>query len=447
MNQNLKKAASIIAVTAMSMAGLAACGSKNKSGDSAKGGKVYYLNFKPEAEDAWKSLAAKYQSETGVETKVVTAASNTYESTLKSEMDKDEAPTLFQVNGPVGLATWESYCADMSDTEPYAQLNDQSVALKNADGTVVAVPYVNETYGIIYNKDLLNKYFALSDAKVKSVDEIKSFDKLKEVADDIQSHKADLGVDGAFTSAGFDSSSDWRFKTHLANMPLYYEFKDDNVTTEPATIKGTYLNNYKNIFDLYITDSTTDPSLLSSKTETDAETEFSGNKAVFFQNGTWAWTNLQKAGMSADSLGMLPIYIGAPGEENQGLTTGSENYWCINNNASDADKQATKDFLKWLITSDEGKSALTNDMGFVTPFKSMNDEETDNPLVKIAKADTANSATKSVNWVFSMIPSENWKNDLGSALLNYAQGTGSWDDVQKAFVDNWATEYNLAHES
>ena len=86
-------------------------------------------------------------------------------------------------------------------------------------------------------------------------------------------------------------------------------------------------------------------------------------------------------------------------------------------------------------------------MGFVTPFKSMNDEETDNPLVKIAKADTANSATKSVNWVFSMIPSENWKNDLGSALLNYAQGTGSWDDVQKAFVDNWATEYNLAHES
>ena len=97
------------------------------------------------------------------------------------------------------------------------------------------------------------------------MDEIDNFDTLKAVADDMQSRKDELGIKGAFTSAGFDSSSDWRFKTHLANLPLYYEFKDDNVTEQPATIKGTYLPNYKKIFDLYITDSTTDPTQLSAR--------------------------------------------------------------------------------------------------------------------------------------------------------------------------------------
>lgn len=431
----------MVAIAAMSVGTLAACGSSSSSSDSE--GKVYYLNFKPEANDAWQALAKKYTEKTGVEVKVQTAASGTYEQTLKSEIAKSEAPTLFQVNGPVGYQNWKSYTADMSDTEPYSQLIDQSVALKDGD-KVVGVPYAMETYGLIYNKDILNKYIATDGAKIKSVDEIDNFDTLKAVADDMQSKKDELGIQGAFTSAGFDSSSDWRFKTHLANLPLYYEFKDDNITEQPATIKGTYLPEYKQIFDLYLKDSTTAPTQLSSKTGDDATSEFSLGEAAFYQNGTWAWSDLNKNGMEADSLGMLPIYIGVKGEENQGLATGSENYWCINDKASDADKQATKDFLKWVITDEAGIESLSSDMGLTTPFKSFSDVESDNPLIQAAVADQ-NSGKTAVSWNFTMMPSEEWKNQLGSALLEYAQGTGDWDAVKSAFVDGWKTEYDAAH--
>ena len=425
-------------VASLVVSGLAGCGS-SQSGDGK--GKVYYLNFKPEINDEWQALAKAYTEATGVEVTVVTAASDTYESTLRSEITKDDAPTLFQVNGPVGLKTWEEYCDDMSDTEPYNQLKDQSQALKNSDGTIVAVPYVEESYGIIYNKDLLTKYTQLSGAKISSVDDIKSFDKLKQVADDIQARKAELGVEGAFSSAGFDSSSDWRFAGHLANMPLFYEFRDDNITDQPATIKGSYLDNFKRIFDLYTIDSTTDRTLLSSKTVDDSTTEFATGKSVFYQNGTWAWDALKKAGVASDSVGMIPIYIGVPGEENQGLAMGSENYWCVNKDASDADKQATKDFLKWLVTSDDAKTALTDHMGFITPFKTMQNMVPDNPLSKAAADDANNPDTYNVDWVFERIPSTDWKSNLGSALLNYAQGTGDWNAVRTAFVDGWATEY------
>ena len=441
MNRTVKSAVAVAAVAAMSLGALAACGSST-SGDDAKG-KVYYLNFKPEAADQWAALAKEYTKEKGVDVKVQTAASGTYEQTLKSEIAKTEAPTLFQVNGPVGYQNWKKYTADMSNTDVYKELTNQDVALKDGD-KVVGVPYVMETYGLIYNKDILNKYFALDGAKATSMDEIDNFDTLKAVADDMQSRKDELGIKGAFTSAGFDSSSDWRFKTHLANLPLYYEFKDDNVTEQPATIKGTYLPNYKKIFDLYITDSTTDPTQLSAKTGDDANSEFALGEAAFYQNGTWAWTDLQKAGMKAESVGMMPIYTGVKGEEKQGLATGSENYWCINDKASDADKKATEDFLSWVITSDTGKKAISQDMGFTTPFKTFDDVKFDNPLTEAAVEDQK-SGTTQVSWNFTMMPSEEWKNKVGQALLEYAQGTGKWDAVKTAFVDGWASEYEASH--
>ncbi len=444
-----KKIIAMLLCTAMVGGMVAGCGSSGSSDEgskSAKGaakGKVYYLNFKPEQADQWVDLAEKYTEETGVQVDVQTAASGTYESQLKSEMAKDEAPTLFQVNGPVGLATWKDYCYDLSDSAIYKDLQSDDYALKDGD-EVKGIAYVIETYGLIYNKALLNKYFELPDAEITSIDDLNNFDALKKVADGIQAHKDDLGVEGAFTSAGMDSSSDWRFKTHLANLPIYYEYKDEGISSTDA-IKGTYLDNYKQIWDLYLKDSTCDPSMISSKTGDDAASEFALGEAVFYQNGTWAYNDIKDNEVADEDLGMLPIYIGVDGEEDQGLCTGSENYWCVNKNASEEDIQATLDFLQWVVESDEGRDGMANEMGFVTPFTTFDEYLPANPLVE-ANSEYTKAGKTPVSWNFTTMPSEQWKNDLGSALLEYAQGTGQWDAVQKAFVDGWATEYAAANE-
>jgi len=406
-------------------------------------GSVYYLNFKPEQDQQWQDLAKLYTEKTGVPVTVVTAASGTYENTLRSEIEKADAPTLFQVNGPVGLKTWESYCMDLKDTALYTNLKSDDFALLK-DNAVLGVAYVIETYGIIYNKTLLAKYCALPNAVIKDASEIVNFKTLKAVADDIQARKDEMGVMGAFTSAGMDSSSDWRFKTHLANLPIYYEYKADGIGSTDA-IKGTYLDNYKMIWDLYLTDATCEPSLIGAKTGEDALADFTLGDAVFYQNGTWAYGDCIKAGMTDADLGMLPIYIGVEGEENQGLCTGSENYWCINKNAKPENIDATKAFLEWVITSDEGRDALANKMGFVTPFKTFDAGYTaNNALIKAADEYIAAGKT-AVKWTFTTMPSENWKNGVGAALLEYAQGTGEWSGVVTAFVDGWKTEYAAAN--
>ena len=395
---------------------------------------VYYLNFKPEQDAQWQELAKVYTEKTGVPVTVVTAASGEYETTLMSEIEKSDAPTLFQVNGPVGLANWTDYCYDLSGTALMEHLNSEAFALKEGDA-VKGIAYVIETYGIIANTKLLEK-------AGYTVADITNFETLKKVAEDIQARKAELGLDGAFTSAGMDGSSDWRFKTHLANMPIYYEYQADGIGTTGA-IKGTYLDGYKAIWDLYINNATCEPALLASKTGNDAVAEFVGEKAVFYQNGTWAWNDVKALG--AENITMLPIYIGAEGEENQGLCTGTENFWCVNAEADQEDIDATIAFLDWVVHSDEGRKAMSQDMGFVVPFKSFTGEYASaNPLVAVDTALTAAGKTP-VSWNFPTMPSEEWKNGVGSALTAYAAGTGDWNAVVTAFVDGWKTEYDLTH--
>lgn len=392
-------------------------------------GKVYYLNFKPEADEAWQNLAKAYTEETGTEVTVVTAASGQYETTLQSEMAKSDAPTLFQVNGPVGLKNWKDYCYDLKDSDIYSQLTSDAYTLKDGE-SVPGIAYVIESYGLIVNKTLLEK-------AGYTLDDIKSYDQLKTVADDIQSKKDELGIKGAFTSAGMDASSDWRFKTHLANLPIYYEYKDEGVD-DAAELKGTYLENYKNLFDLYITDSTCDRAELSAKTADDSRNEFVNSEAVFYQNGSWEYAELAKT-FSDEELAMIPIYFGVD-DENQGLATGTENYWCVNKNASEEDIQATLDFMNWCVTSETGTKSMAEDMGFTIPFKTA--VAPTNVFVKQDLENTEAGLTP-VSWNFTTMPSEEWKNGVGTALTAYAAETGSWDDVVSAFVDNWAMEKAL----
>lgn len=442
--KNVKRLFALGMATALAVGTLTGCGSDNNntnnagngSGSTAAGGSVYYLNFKPEQDEQWQALAKTYTEQTGTKVTVVTAASGNYETTLMSEMGKSGSPTLFQVNGPVGLANWKDYCYDLSGTAVFNELTSEDYALKDGD-SVAGIAYVIESYGLICNKTLLKE-------AGYTVDDIKSFADLKKVAEDITARSSELGF-SAFTSAGMDGSSDWRFKTHLANLPIYFEYKEDGIGSTDA-IKGTYLDAYRAIWDLYVNNSTCAGKDLAAKTGDDSRNEFLNKQAVFFQNGSWEYGNLVGENkFTDDDLAMIPIYIGVGDEANQGLCTGTENYWCVNKDADPADIQATLDFLYWCVTSEEGTSSMADDMGFVIPFK--NAKESANLFVKQDREYTAEGKTP-VSWNFPTMPSEEWKNGVGSALTAYAadETNANWDAVVSAFVDGWATEYQLANQ-
>ena len=428
---------------------VSACGKKNETYmNSAKADNtVYFLNFKPEIADIYKEIAQKYEAEKGVKVKVVTAASNTYETTLKSEIAKSDAPTIFQINGPVGYQSWAKYCKDLSDTKLYDYLSDKDLAIKNSGG-VFGIPYVVEGYGIIYNNAIMEKYFALKDkaVSISKAEEITSFKLLKEVVEDMTKHKQELGIDGVFASTSMSGGEQWRWTTHLLNMPIYYEMKDisDESTISTAynakTIDFKYADNFKNVFDLYINNSTTEKGLLSGKSVEDSMSEFALGKAAMVQNGNWAWEQISKVKgntVKADDIKYLPIYIGIDGEEKQGLCIGTENYLAINKNVSEQKQKASVEFLEWLFSSETGKDYAVNKLNFISPFNTFKENERpDDPLAReVIKWMEKDKTT--VEWVFNSFPSQEFKDDFGNALLEYVQGTKSFDDVKKVTVDSW----------
>ena len=92
--------------------------------------------------------------------KVVTAASGNYESTLKSEIAKSDAPTLFQINGPVGYQAWKDYCANLKDTKFYQELTDKELVITGEDGGVYGVPY-NELLRYQFHSCKTDKFSSL----------------------------------------------------------------------------------------------------------------------------------------------------------------------------------------------------------------------------------------------------------------------------------------------
>ena len=403
---------------------------------SAAEGKVYYLNFKPEADEAWQKLAETYTAQTGVPVTVVTAASGTYSQTLTAEMDKGaNAPTLFQNGNQQGIETWDGFMLDLADTELAAELTTNDFNLYGAEGELYAIGYCYEAFGIITNKALLEK-------AGYTVADITNFESLKKVAEDIHARKDELGFD-AFSPAGLDGSSSWRFSGHLANMPLYYEFRDNGVTSQPATITGAYLDGFKNIWDLYINNSSVEPTQLASSTGDESLAAFGEGKAAFYQNGTWEYANLTgKYGMKAEDLVMLPIYIGVEGEENAALPCGTENCWAVNSQASEADQKATLDFLKWVVTGEEGTTMMAEQFGPI-PFKAA--KASDNVFFNDANKYIAEGKYV-VSWAFNYTPNvDTWRAGVVAAMTQYSAGTGSWDDVVTAFVQGWATQIGRAH--
>ena len=418
----MKKALSLLLIAILCVGLFAGCAGGEK-------GRVYWLNFKPESDEVLQEFAKMYTEETGVEVKVLTAASGTYNQTLLAEMDKAEAPTLFVIGNQNAVKEWKDYALNLKDSAIAKELNTDAYNMYDEDGNLVSIGYCYECYGIIVNPTLIEK------AGYK-MDDLKNFEGLKKVAEDIHKRAKELGFD-AFSASDMDDSSSWRFTGHMANLEYYYESRDAGGWKEcPAEIKGTYMENFKNLYDLCINNSMTPAKELATGGH-DAQNQFKTGKAAFYVNGSWEYSAVAEAVPNAT---MIPYYAGVKGEEKAGLNCGTENYWAINSKVSKADQKATMDFMVWCVTNEEASRKLVDTFG-VMPYKSA--AESTNGFLAAANKYSADGCYV-MDWATNYQPNvDEYRKALVSALnaYNANQTEANWAKVKTAFVDGWAYQY------
>ena len=403
--------------------------SKKKSSDPY----VYYINFKPESDTILQELAKLYTEKTGIKVTVVSTVGQNYGELLSKGISDSKPATLFVEGGLQQLAQYADHAYDLTGTKVVEELNTDDYKMIDKEGKLVGIGYCFESFGLIVNTELLEK-------AGHKIEDIKNFATLKEIVEDIHSRAKDLGFD-AFTSSGLDDSSSWRFSGHLSNVPLFYESRDDgNWDKAPATIKGTYLPNYKNLWDLYIKNSAYSPDTLKTGNY-NAEEEFGNKKAVFYQNGNWEYDALVNTyKLDPSKLTMIPLYSGVKGEENAGLSSGTENYWIVNKKAPEEAIKATLEFMYWLVTDAEATQKLATTFGSI-PFKKAFPPEN----VFLEKANQLVEEGKyTMLWAFNFTPNHSeWRKDLVEALDTYSKDSSdkNWELVKTAFVDGWEKQY------
>lgn len=435
-------------IGALLLAGCFAAGLMSGCGKEEKN-EIVLMNFKPEAKEAYQTIADEYYKQTGVEVKIVSPEDGTYDETLAEMMEGKEQPAIIQLNGYVSYEKWKDYCENLISSSLYTDMTDQSMVISGAT-TIDAVPFALEGYGIIYNDAILQKYFLLEEkgTDFTSVSEIDSYNEFEKLVQDMTAHKEELGIEGVFASTSLAENERWRWSNHLSNLPLFYEIGKQTsygnymiATIATREIKFTYENEFKNIFDLYIENSCSPKNQLVNKTTEDSMVEFATGKCAMVQNGSWSYQQIASAEgkvVEDGDIKIMPIYIGAPGESSQGICISTESYYAVNKNVSEEEKEEAIAFLEWMYTTDEGAAMVANELGFYAPYKKFNKMEYSNPLVSEVLEWNERADISNVPWIFPSYPSEVFKDALGRDLLEYVEQNITWKALVTNTKENWA---------
>ena len=388
---------------------------------------IVYWNDLPALDEALQSLAAAYTAQTGTEVEVRTIDRESYAETLSAAFDAGEAPAVFCMRGPVDLHAWGGYALDLSGAAVAEESSNDDYRLYDNSGALLGLGFDEETYGMVVNTELLSRLGY-------TVEALNGFNSLKAISDGVHIRAGELGFD-AFAPASLMGEEARELADHLFNIPLYYEFRNDGVTTPPATVSGSFLPYLRWLWDLELMDSKVNTALLIQYDEDVAMQAFFEGRAMFYPQGSWAYDRLA-AGMDASQLRMVPLYCGAPGEENMGLSTGCRDYWAVNGSLSAEEQQAALDFLYWIVSSADNCKTLAQGVSSV-PFKAA--PASTNPFLVEAAA-RAEQGQTNLTWMFNYTPEDPiWRNAVLDALARYGMDPVEmyWAEMTGTFTEAW----------
>ena len=459
----MKKLLSLL-LAALLLLSFAACGDRrtdtgndstadntSQTDTPSKATSLSILSASPELTGAFEEIAAAYRTKTGVTLQLQSQPAETYRNTLLAALDRAEAPVLFALTSEEELEQVSDRCADLQGTALATFLADKSLALTDK-GRLQAIPVDVTAYGLLYNKAVTDRYFALKDKKTSyaSMDEITDYEKFKALVHDMAAHKQELGINAVFADLPLGNDGDWL--SHASSAAVYADVKDEDSMLMRA-VRG--LRNFafsvgdkvKDAFDLLFDNTVSGRKKLDTVTGADAMKEFATGKTVFLYTGSDSYDRLKKVDGSVlkdEDLHFLPLYLGLDGEDAMGLTVDTTHYLAINDKASDAQKQAAVDFLEWLFSAEDGKRFVKEKLGFNAPFNTFKEGElSDDPLKTETLRHLSKDGETAMPDLSRAYPGGTFRTDVGGSLLQYTRGEKGWDD----FVSDVKTMWNRAVEA
>lgn len=409
-----KKIFSLVMAASLAVGTLAGCGGQTAAGGSSSasgsssGKTVKVFQLKVEINDALQQLAQEYEKETGVKIDITTVGGGAdYGASLKAEFQKGTEPDIFMIQGAGDYKVWQDKIDELTDQEWVKNAVNGTLDTVTIDKKIYGMPAATEGYGLIYNKEILDK----AGIDPSSIDTI---DKLKDAFKTLDSKKADLGIDNVVS---YTTKETWVTGNHTFNMALASQQDPDKFTKDYIAGTADIVNNqgckdWANLVELlckYGGGKTLDTIDYSTQVA-----NFALGKTAFIQQGNWIASDLDKLEAKFD-MGFVPLAINNDTKISGAIPVGVPMYWVVNKDSS-VNKEA-KAFLDWMVTSKTGQESLVNDMNMIPAFKNF-DVESKNPLNK--SITEYNKAGKTLKWAFTNLPDGFTRDKIGPLFSTFA---------------------------
>ena len=362
---------------------LAACGhgDEESSAEEVLTGTVRYMNSDPALQESWQRIAEAYTAERGVPVEIISSGTENYMTDLNYALNSGSAPVLFDVHSAAEFRQVEPICKNITGQKVLNQVITNAFSLSkdfvwNATENFGAVGYSIDSYGFLVNRVLLEKAgYHFSD--------LKDLASLSAAAADIQSRAGELGITGAFSAV--DSAV---FCSNLYNACAFPTLETDGYANPqfledvPGQMRG--------LIDVI----TANGAGLSSYNDLNS---FIQGRTVFCPATVSDYSAEMEAGIGYENVGFIPLYCGVGKEEDQGLCTNANRFWCVNENASEEDQKAALDFISWVAEEEISNDILADEMGICTPF--VNAKIPRNPLIAMMNESLATRKNPVVNYL------------------------------------------------
>ncbi|MEK3888689.1 ABC transporter substrate-binding protein [Bacillus sp. FSL K6-3431] len=407
---------------------LAGCSTGEKENDSADSGKkvtVDVFQFKVEFKKQFEELAKQYE-EVNPDVKVniqTVGGGNDYASALKAKFASGDEPAIFNINGIVDIQQYRDRLADLSETEAAKSALEGTLAGVEEDGQVLGLPYNQEGYGLIYNKDIF---------KEAGVDpeSITSMEDLIKAVETIDGKKEELKLDAVFA---FPAKEKWVTGNHAASVFLASDFDNDVLKAyEAKEVAFSNSDAFKQYIDLQ-NEYSVQP-VMSLDYSQQVEELFSTERVAIIQQGNWVYPTVEEMDpeLAESGIGIMPIPLN--GEMN--MPVGVPNFWAVNKKVDEEVQKAAGEFLDWMYTSEEGKEASLTEFKFIPAYEGYDTEKISDPLSKEIYEYAEKGQT--TGWVFQSYPIGWGENVLGAELQKYLSDKATWEETIQKTQDEWA---------
>lgn len=339
----MKKIIALVMALTMVFA-LAACGGSGTASDP-DAVTITIFNSKMEIQSQMEEMAAQYSEEKGVNVEVY-YSNDTVAAHMATRYASNEPYTISMVDAKDIYSLAVDHGIDLSG-EPWVENTTQAISV---DGKVLGFPVCVEARGIIYNAD------AIKNVTGKDFDPttIKTTADFQAIVDEL--------IAGGMESPTGVMKEDWSLAAHF--LSEVYEQREDPAAFieglkdgSVSLIDDAKFNEMMDTFDILKDNNYAKDAAISAEREV-TEQKLAEGEIAFMFGGNWDWSVLSAYDYT-ENMGMMPVPNDSNDGTNEKLVGGGSKYFFIDSSeqTSDAQRQAAKDFLNWLVMDEEGRTS------------------------------------------------------------------------------------------